>query len=314
MSVRQGISFSGYSFNYSSASGGLVFEQNPQTIQNIASTAIQLSAVTRFDVNASIAGVCCGGVSFTSPVILPNNVELNNNNVNTIFYSTLTGSNANSKFEQAPFSVVVFSTDVEPMPVGIYEASATLSRTVYNYFTGARVKPMSYYELNLFVGSGTVASITGNTTVLGDLKMTSNVVTSVIGASTRLEVQGEIKEFSGSLGSIVLTPGSELHLKGSINTLAGLTLGLGSWVRYTGALNQQIMPNTVYDNLEIAVGSVKSVVGANLSITGSLLMNGAILATNTYFIHLDQLPVAGSAFGSTNTGYSLMSPIQEWDC
>ncbi|MDX2197125.1 MAG: LamG-like jellyroll fold domain-containing protein [Cytophagales bacterium] len=302
---QNGINFNGLQFYVSPTSGSVTISANPQQINNISSNTVFLNSPTFIQQNITIGGVCCGGIQFYNPVLISDNVRVYNNNVNTGINSTFTGLGPNAVFEQAPNSVATCGVDAMPMNVGIFNVSATGNRFVYNGFTGAKVNPTTYFELNLLNVSGTVASITGNTIALGDLSISSNAIVSLLGTNTLLEVNGNFKDFFGGLGTVVLNnTDNKLILNGANNTAAGIVCNSSSTVIYSGVAGQNIIPAT-YHNLIIHQNNIKTLSGiitaTNLSITG-----GATLYTNTFQINGN---AAGNMYMGANTRLEIGNPL-----
>jgi len=264
-----------------------------------------------FTANQNISG--SGTITFTGAVSIANNVTVTSSTTISIA-GVLNGGNASSTWINSANSILNYSNAVNPMALGVLNATANPNTVNYNLAAGGQtVAGTTYYNLTLGNTSGTQTAggaisttILNNNTAVADI---FNMVTFALSGATTINNTGTIR--TQNISATPLPTG--LNWGGTVNYNAAN----GSQTVMAGTYNNLIMSNTsgtqTTSGAIIVSAAYTSAVGGILSTSYNINFNGttacggsinasantiayAITALNIYPGTYNNLTLGGAAY------------------
>jgi hypothetical protein len=236
--------------------GNLVFRNG--FINNSATNA-NIGAATFNTNNQSLAGT--GSFTFSQPVVISGAITLTNNssNINGVtFNNTITGTIAGSTYANGSSSITTYqpAATTMPMATGTLDCSASGNTFTYNRNNAQTIKPATYF--NLSVQNGNTKSLSGTTTVTGNLNIVSQTTLDVTASNYALSVGGNWSN-------------------------AGTFTARNGTVTFNGNASQSITPNTsnfynvVFNNSH--AGANAMVLANDVTVTNLCTMSDGVIST-----------------------------------
>jgi hypothetical protein len=204
-----------------------------------------------------------GSFTFTSASVISGAITLTNNssNINGVtFNNTITGTIAGSTYANGSSSNTTYqpATTTMPMATGTLDCSASGNTFIYNRNNAQTIKPATYF--NLSVQNGNTKSLSGTTTVTGNLNIISPTTLDVTASNHALSVGG------------------------NWNNSGTFTARNGS-VTFNGSTSQNIAPNTsnfynvVFNNSHAGANAI--VLANDVTVTNLCTMTDGIVNTGS---------------------------------
>lgn len=282
------------SSNFYSVASSLIEFRNGVTFNN--SGANTISAKTLFSTNSQTITGTSPSILFQSNSITVDGISVTQlgNSITIDQSSSLLGTNLNSVWIAGDNSYLNYQPKGRIMAGGSLQASSNNSNVTFNASLlpateWQEVPALDYSSLEVYGNVGFEGNSSADNFTAGITKITFS------GANMNMLVRNSAYLMNDV--SIQMGAGQTLDFQGVINgTPSDLVLLPGtSTVRYTSTAVQSVI-GTNYHNLELSGGSGKLQYG-NLTVNGTLLLDGAVLSTSGNNI---QMIANNFAFGASN--------------